>query len=205
MNASLLVVPAGILAVAGAVHAGSLHGGTGAIRQGGTIARSTPGWIGSVARISRTPAGTIVDLRDGSAIRAIRVSGLSVETANGSSLPIAGIRTGDSIARSAHTLRDLSLRTTTLKGIIAVAGLEAGDPLIVQLTPTHSMLADVTSAARYLDPSGQTASTTELEDADVVRITGTYDAQLDEMTSVTAITRVGPYRHAGSAMGVSHG
>lgn len=115
-------------------------------------------------------------------------------TADGHTLAASDLRPGDRLTVTAgHAVRDDSQVVERVRGLIAVGPASARDPLVVQLGPSWSIVADTTSSTRYTDLSHRTQTAGQLIDSDQVDLRGIYDTALGEMTQTVSITRLGPF------------
>lgn len=124
-----------------------------------------------------------------------------VKTANGTAMTASVILLGDRLTVSrTGAVQDLSQRLTTVKGIVSVAPLGGGDPLVVQQSSTSALLIDLSVHTRYSDTSHETARLEQLEDADQVQVRGLLDGLRGEMTRTDSVTRTGPvHKKSGGA------
>jgi hypothetical protein len=124
-----------------------------------------------------------------------------VKSADGHTMSASTLQTGDRLAVSRNgAIEDLSQRLITVKGIVSVAPLGIGDPLVIQQSSsTFAILIDLSAKTRYSDASHETAKLEQLEDADQVEVRGLFDAVRGEMTRADAVTRLGPVHKKPSA------
>jgi hypothetical protein len=151
---------------------------------------------GTVTAVYVHSTGTALVLRTGSNRLADLIVPIHavMKSADGHTIGPANILLGDRLVVSAGgAVKDLSQRQITLKGIVSVAPLSSGDPLIVQASATSSVLIDLSSQTKYSDASHETSKLNQLADADQVQIRGLFDAQEDEVTQAQSVSRLGPF------------
>jgi hypothetical protein len=120
--------------------------------------------------------------------------GSHIVALDGSTLQSANVRLGDHLAIAANgQLEDLSQRAADLSGIVSVAADAGGSPMVVAITKSQSIVVDISPRTSYSDGSGETSAPNLIEDSDLVRLRGTLDAQLGEMTQTESISRLGPF------------
>jgi len=164
---------------------------------GNSVRAASAGTITGTAtaiRIHTTGTALVLRLNGNRLINLTLSAHASIKSADGRVMTMAGIQLGDHLAVSkGGAVQDISQRLVSIKGIVSVAPLEGGDPLVVQPASAPAVLIDLSARTRYHDASHETARLEQLEDADQVQIQGLFDSTRGEMTRADSVTRLGPF------------
>jgi len=112
---------------------------------------------------------------------------------DGRNLRTVDLRPGDQLrVAAAGTIVDSSQRVIDLQGIVVFAPDPSGGSMALEVASAGSILMDITPTTLFQDPSGRTASLTDIVDADVVKVRGVLDGALGEMTQTDRVVRLSP-------------
>lgn len=190
------VVPIVILGLVAAVGA-STRVGTAHTTHNATHVSGVASHAGTatIERIVQRSSGTVLELqRPDTRLFEVQVpSGASIAVGNQGRVSAADLRSGDKlILQHNGTMLDASQFAVALSGVVGYAPMSNRDVMTVQITPSRTILVDVSPATHFSDVSGVKTSPVDVVDADTVAIQGVLDTTLDEVVSTQGIERSGP-------------
>jgi hypothetical protein len=138
---------------------------------------------------------TVLELREAdSSLDKVNVSaGTSIGTQNAGRITAGDLRVGDRVVvQHNRDVQDVSQRTVSLSGVVAMAPISNHDLMTVQITPSRNVLVDVDARTRFTDSTHQRTVSTDIVDSDTVSVHGVLDSTLGEIVVAQAIERLGP-------------
>ena len=158
---------------------------------------------GTVARVLQRGGRTALLLRAaGGRLSTVRLgAGQLVTTNDGVGLSPTSIRVGDKVRTlKTGSLEDTSQEVTDVQGVVAAPPDINDQALVLSVAHSSSVLIDAAAATAFQDPSGETSSLNQIEQADLLRVHGVLDAALGEMTQIDSVVRLGPLARRGSSV-----
>jgi hypothetical protein len=143
----------------------------------------------------RQGSNTVVALRAANATFArVRVSaGTPIGTQNAGRITAGDLRAGDRlVVQRDGAIQDLSQKTVDLSGVVAYAPTSNNDVMTVQVTPSRTVLVDVSAQTRFTDTTRHQTRPSDIVDSDTVKIHGVLDTTLDEVVVAQGVERLGP-------------
>jgi hypothetical protein len=190
---SLPIVMLGLLAMVGAATRGGVaHNGHSATRVSGVAAHAGTVTIEDVQQ--RSTNVVLVLRRSDTTLFDLKVpASASIAAGNHGRISGTDLRSGDRLVlQHDGGLLDSSQRTVTVSGVVGYAPMSNRDVMTVQVTPSRTILVDITPETHFSDVTGAKTSPVDVVDADTVTIHGVLDATMDEVVSTQAIERSGP-------------
>lgn len=190
-------LPGLVIGIAGVPAVALAAGALGQNRHGSVPSR-TPTWAAStpprVTVLDATPTGSreilVLRGRRGDLRQVVVPATARVTTRDNRQLRPTNILAGDTLVlRAGGRIQDISQAQAVLDGVVAHTPSVQGDPMILLVHRSQGVLVDMTAATGSSIPSPSLA---DIEEADLVRVSGVLDQTVGEMTQTDTVVRRGP-------------